>query len=150
MSDYSNLSFADLKVGDCFALGEHRMGRDEIIAFASKYDPQPFHLDDEAARRNPLFKGLSASGWHSMLIVQRMMGLFWESTQLRALAGIGVTDLRWHAPVYPDDRLIVDMTIDEVRRSRSRPDQGIITTRGVARRDGAPVTSFLISGMFAG
>lgn len=149
MSDYRNLSFGDLKVGDRFPLGEYRMRRDEIIEFASKYDPQPFHLDDEAARRNPLFSGLSASGWHSMLIVQRMIGLFWEGTQVRGLAGIGVNELRWRAPVYPDDVLVAEIVVEEARRSRSRPEQGVVTTRAIARRDGEVVMSFVISGMFA-
>jgi len=149
MRDHASLAFLDLEVGDSFDLGYHVMDRGEIIEFASKYDPQPFHLDDEAARRHPFFTGLSASGWHSMLILQRKIGEYWEGSQVRGLAGAGVDDLRWHVPVYPNDRLDFRMTIEEIRVSQSKPDRGIIKIRAIATRDGEMVTTFAISGLFA-
>lgn len=147
--EHASLTFHDIAQGDVFDLGHHVMRRAEIIEFAAKYDPQPFHLSDEAARLNPLFTGLSASGWHSMLVLQRKIGEYWEGTQVRGLAGAGVDELRWHVPVYPDDRLDCSMSIDEIRVSRSKPHLGFMKVRAVAARNGTPVTTFLIGGMFA-
>lgn len=148
--DYSALTFKDLAKGDVFDIGEFSLTREQIVAFAQEFDPQPYHLDDEAARRNPLFDRISASGWQSVLALQFNMGAFWRSTLVRPLAGAEITGLRWHRPVYAGDRLFGKMSLVSIRLSRSRPDRAIVSTYAEFRLlTGVPVTSFTLVGMFS-
>jgi acyl dehydratase len=117
-----------------FAVGQVNKGSDrvrvdkvEIIAFAKKFDPQPFHLDEEAARKS-IFGRLVASGWHTAALT---MSLIARNDQRAAggTVGLGFDNLRWPIPVYPGDELRIESEVLEVRPSQSRPDRGLIKTR---------------------
>lgn len=97
---------------------------EEIVAFARKFDPQPFHLDEEAAKAS-LFGGLAASGWHTASLMMRMLveNVLWPES---SLGSPGVDELRWLRPVRPGDRLSLRMTTLETTRSRSKPDRGVV------------------------
>jgi acyl dehydratase len=148
--DLAQLRFQDLRVGDVYEVGELTLGREEMMAFASQYDPQPFHLDDEAARANPLFKELSASGWHSVLRMLMLLSDFWSRTQVQGLAGAGVQEIQWQTPVYAGERLRISFEIESLRVSASKPDRAIMRLRGRATKaDGQVATVICITGMFA-
>jgi acyl dehydratase len=104
-----------------------RVEADRIKAFAAEFDPQPFHLDEEAAGRS-LFGGLAASGWHTAAITMR---LFVESSLRPAggIVGAGIEELRWPLPVRPGDELRLEAEVLEVRPSKSRPIQGLVKVR---------------------
>jgi acyl dehydratase len=98
-----------------------------IKAFAAQFDPQPFHLDEEAARGS-FFEGLAASGWHTAALTMRLL----VDSDLKPAGGIvgaGFDELRWPRPVRPGDELRVESEVLEIRASKSRPDQGIIKVR---------------------
>ena len=125
------LSFEDFPPGHFGTFGPRRVTREEILAFAAEFDPQPMHLDEEAAKRSML-KGLSGSGWHLCSIMMRMMfdGFIGRTA---SLGSPGVNELRWLAPLRPGDDLMLDIDVAEARVSRSRPDTGIVTFKGVVR-----------------
>ena len=126
------------------------MTREEVIEFASRYDPQPYHLDDAAAESSPVFGRLSASGWHTSVILNVLMDRFWKSTNVCGLAGGGIDGMRWLSPVYPGDRLTGDVEVVMIRPSASRPERGIMTMRGTLRnQDGVQVADIKITGIFA-
>lgn len=107
----------------------YKVTREEVIEFASKYDPQPFHLDDEAAKQT-FFGRLSASGWHTGAMAMRMMVDTWKDGEPTAgLGSPGLDELRWVKPVYPGDELGVEVELIEKRRSKSRPDMGLTKSR---------------------
>lgn len=115
----------DMNVGDRAAFGHYPVTREEVIAFASKFDPQAFHLDDAAAAKT-YFGRLSASGWHTCAMTMRMMV---ENLTVGGHAGLGspgVDQIRWLKPVYPGDTLRVETVVTEVRPSRSKPDIGTV------------------------
>jgi len=118
------LHYEDIAVGSTQAFGGYEVTREEVTAFAAKYDPQPFHLDDDAAAATH-FGRLSASGWHTCAMTMAMMV---ENMKANAQAGLGspgVENLRWAKPVYPGDTLRVETEVLEKRRSASRPDMGL-------------------------
>jgi acyl dehydratase len=115
--------FDDLKVGMRFKSGEAMVSKEDILRFAAEYDPQPFHLDEEAAKKTP-FKGLAASGWHTAAIAMRL-ALEARPFGPHPLMGAGVDDLRWLKPVRPGDTLRLEGEIVELTPSRSKP-QGIV------------------------
>jgi acyl dehydratase len=117
----------DLAPGQRFGSGRLRVEAAEIREFAARYDPQPFHLDDAAAR-GTIFKGLAASGWHTAALTMRLLV---ESTFAPAggIVGAGFDELRWPQPVRPGDELHVESEILEVRPSISRPTQGLVKVR---------------------
>src|SRR5258706_992695 len=125
------LTFEDFPPGHFGTFGPRRVTREEILAFAAEFDPQPMHLDDEAAKRSML-KGLAASGWHLCSIMMRMMfdGYIGRTA---SLGSPGVNELRWLAPLRPEDELTLDVDVAEARASRSRPETGIVTFKGVVR-----------------
>lgn len=119
--------FDDYAVGEVFEFGQHEVTEAEIIAFARQYDPQPFHVDPEAAAAPP-YGGLIASGWMTTAIAMRMLCDHYIPQQA-ALASPGVEQVRWLHPVRPGDRLRMRVSILAVQRSRSKPDRGVVTAR---------------------
>ena len=117
----------DFKVGDRAPMGERTVDRDEVIAFATAYDPQPFHIDENAARRS-MFDGLIASGWHTVAMVMRMMVDSYLN-ESASLGSPGVDNVRWLKPVRPGDRIRAQREVMETRASKSRPDMGLVRTR---------------------
>lgn len=116
----------DFAVGETTELGTVAVTRDEIVEFAQRYDPQPFHVD-EAAARHSVYGGLIASGWQTVGV---MMRLLWD-TFLRETASLGSPgsdEIRWLKPVRPGDTLRARFTIVDVVPSRSKPDRGIVRT----------------------
>lgn len=120
--------FEDFVVGHVNrASGRVRVTKEEIIAFAAKFDPQPFHLDEEAARKS-IFGRLVASGWHTAAMTMSLIA----SNEQRAAGGtigLGFDGLRWPIPVYPGDELRIESEVLEVRPSKSRPDRGLVKHR---------------------
>jgi acyl dehydratase len=117
----------DFAVGQVFNSARTRVDKEQIVAYAKQFDPQPFHLDEEAARKSP-FHGLAASGWHTAGMTMRMM-LDGEFKPAGGILGVGFDDLSWPRPVRPGDELHAKSEILEVRPSKSRPDRGMIRVR---------------------
>ena len=113
----------DIEVGARSSFGSYEVTRDEVIAFASKYDPQPFHLCDEAAAQT-YFGRLSASGWHTCAMLMRMLVEHMRTEQQAGLGSPGIDELRWLKPVYPGDTLRAESEVLDKTPSRSRPDMG--------------------------
>jgi acyl dehydratase len=131
----TRLAFEDFKPGHLGRFGPRRVTREEILAFAAEYDPQPMHLDEEAASRSML-KGLSGSGWHLCSVVMRMMFDGFIS-RTASLGSPGVNEVRWLAPLRPGDELMLDVEVTEARVSRSRPTTGVVTFKAmVTNADG--------------
>ena len=116
----------DLQVGEVRDLGSISPTREEIIAFASQFDPQPFHLDDEAGKAS-VFGGLSASGWHTYGLAMRLMVTNFLH-QTSSLGSPGLESLKWLKPVYPGDVLRLQHTITDKRPMSKRPDVGLVRT----------------------
>src|SRR5215472_7670223 len=134
------LYLEDFHVGQRFTSGSHAMDADEIKAFAKQFDPQPFHLDEEAARRS-LFGGLVASGWHTAAISMRLQV---ESGLPIAGGMIGIGgEMSWPQPTRPGDMLTVVSEVEEVMPSRSRPDRGTIRVRSETRNQRDEVVQIL-------
>ena len=117
-----------------FAPGQKYGGRtrlavsaDRIKSFAAEFDPQPFHLDDAAARRS-IFRGLAASGWHTAAMTMRLL-VESELEPAGGIVGAGFDEFRWPAPVRPGDELRVEIEVLAVRPSNSRPDIGVVKIR---------------------
>jgi acyl dehydratase len=117
-------TFEDFTPGETRRFGDYEFTAAEIIAFASRYDPQPFHLDDEAGKRTML-GGLTASGWHTCSALMRMNVDHWLC-KTSCLAGIGIEENRWLAPVRPGDRISAEVRTLEKIDLRSRPEEGIV------------------------
>jgi acyl dehydratase len=128
ISRFMTLTFEDFPVG---RLGTYGPRHEEILAFAAEFDPQPMHLDEEAARHTML-QGLSGSGWHLCSLMMRMMfdGFIGRAA---SLGSPGVNELRWLAPLRPGDDVTLEVDVTEARVSKSRPETGIVTFKGVAR-----------------
>jgi len=118
----------DIEVGTRSAFGRYEVTRAEVIEFASKYDPQPFHLSDEAAAET-YFGRLSASGWHSCAMLMRMLVDHMSEKAQAGLGSPGVDELRWLKPVYPGDTLRAESEVIDKTPSRSRPDMGSYRSR---------------------
>ena len=116
--------YEDIAIGTKSSFGHYQVTRQEVMDFASKYDPQPFHLDDEAAAQTH-FGRLSASGWHTCSMTMAMMVENMKDEKSAGLGSPGVDQLRWKKPVYPGDTLRCETEIIEKRRSASRPEMGI-------------------------
>ena len=117
----------DFAVGQTFGSGRLRINKERVLAFAAEFDPQPFHLD-EAAARDSIFGGLAASGWHTAAVTMRLM-IETELKPAGGFIGAGLDECRWPRPVRPGDELRVECEVVEVRRSKSRPEQGLIKLR---------------------
>jgi acyl dehydratase len=117
----------DFAVGQVFRSGKIRVEADRIKSFAAEFDPQPFHLDPEAATHT-FFRGLVASGWHTAALTMRLL----TDSELKpagGIIGLGFEELRWPRPVRPGDELSLQAEVLEVRPSQSRPEQGLIKIR---------------------
>lgn len=120
------LYFDDLKVGDTFSTGTETVSAQDIQRFAREFDPQPFHLDDEAARAT-LFGGLAASGWHTAALTMRLL-VSGGPRLANGIVGAG-GEIEWKVPTRPGDVLHVESEVIELVPSRSRPDRGLAVLR---------------------
>ncbi|MEW4448046.1 MaoC family dehydratase [Qipengyuania sp. JC766] len=139
--------FEDIEVGKKQSFGRYEVTREEVMEFAEKYDPQPFHLDDEAAARTH-FGRLSASGWHTCAMTMRMLVDNMKDQQQAGLGSPGVDHIRWVKPVYPGDVLRCESEVIEKRRSKSRPEMGLFKSRGTTfNQNDEPVLQMVSNGM---
>ncbi len=136
------LYWEDLEVGTDKTFGTYDVTREEVVEFARKYDPQPFHLSDEAAARTHFGK-IAASGWHTAAMTMRVIVDALTKEPQAGLGSPGVDDLRWLRPVYPGDTLTMHGTIVDKTPSRSKPELGTIRTQTtVTNQDGVDVMRF--------
>lgn len=134
--------FEDIEVGAKASFGSYHVERDEVIAFASRYDPQPFHLSDEAAAET-FFGRLSASGWHTCAMTMSMVVANLKDRKQAGLGSPGIDELRWLKPVHPGDTLRCETEVLEKTVSKSRPEMGSFRTRiAVLNQDDVPVMTF--------
>lgn len=139
--------FEDIEIGTKASFGRYEVTRDEVLAFAGMYDPQPFHLSDEAAAQTH-FGRISASGWHTAAMTMRMLVNNISEGRQAGLGSPGLDELRWHKPVYPGDTLRVETELLEKTRSRSRPEMGSFRSNiRVFNQHGKLVMSFKSIGL---
>jgi len=139
--------FEDFQPGQIITHPGIQVTEEAIIEFASQFDPQPFHTDSQAAA-NSNFGSLIASGWHTGSLTMRMLceSYIMES---RSMGSPGIDKVRWHQPVRPGDTLSIRVTIRETRRSRSKPDRGIVfSDTETLNQHGEVVMSFSGMGMY--
>lgn len=139
--------FEDFETGTVFDLGERTVSKEEIIAFASHYDPQPFHLEEEAGNQS-ILGGLAASGWHTSSMMMRM---FYDAllTYSSSLGAPGIDRVSWLKPVRAGDRLSGSMKVLETRASNSKPELGFVRfLMRAENQHGAPVYEQTFSVMF--
>ena len=135
----------DFTVGQTFGSGRLRIDEEQIKRFASEFDPQPFHLDDEAAR-NTMFRGLAASGWHTAALTMRLL-VEGELKPAGGIVGAGIDELRWPHPVRPGDELRVESEVLEVRPSKSRPGQGMIKVRSTTLNESGEAVQIFVGNL---
>jgi acyl dehydratase len=134
--------FEDLQPGTVTDFGTYDVTREEVIEFARKYDPQPFHLSDEAAAKTH-FGRLAASGWHTAAMTMAVIARKVVGEEQAGLGSPGIDELRWLKPVYPGDTLHVRGEILDKRESRSKPGIGSFRTKTtVTNQDNVPVMTF--------
>ena len=139
--------FENLEIGKVARFGRYEVTRDEVIEFARRYDPQPFHLSDEAAAATH-FGRLSASGWHTCAMTMAMLVANLKEHRQAGLGSPGMAELRWLVPVYPGDVLRVESEVLEKRVSQSRPEMGIFKSRiTVFNQDDVAVMSMISNGL---
>ena len=139
--------YEDLVVGTRQSFGRYEVTRDEVIAFAEKFDPQAFHLSDEAAAGTH-FGRLSASGWHTCAMTMAMLVENLKSVDQAGLGSPGIDELKWLRPVYPGDVLRCESELVDKRVSASRPEMGIFKTRlTVFNQDDVAVMSYRSNGL---
>ena len=137
----------DFSEGETVELGSHTFERAEIVEFAERFDPQSFHVDEEAASRSP-FGGLIASGWHTASVCMRLYvdALLGDSS---SMGSPGVEQLRWTAPVRPGDTVSASVTVVETRASSTRPGRGTVVMQWEAiNQRGEVVLRMLGRGLF--
>ena len=132
----------DLVVGKRFTSGSHTVDVAQIKAFATQFDPQPFHLD-EASARETMFRGLAASGWHTAAITMRLL-VDGGAPIAGGIVGAG-GEIAWPQPTRPGDVLRVESEILEVKPSRSRPDRGMVKMRSETRNQRDEVVQTLMA-----
>lgn len=139
--------FEDLVVGEKSRFGSYVVTREEVLEFAKRYDPQPFHLSDEAAAKTHFGK-VSASGWHTAAMTMSMLVANMKENADASLGAAGIDELRWLKPVYPGDTLRCETELLEKRESRSRPERG--STRSlttVYNQHDEPVMRFIANAL---
>lgn len=141
------LYFEDFTEGDIYELGSRTLTKEELIEFATQYDPQPFHIDEEKGK-DSIFGGLAASGWQTASIYMRLLvDNFLSKTD--SLGSPGLESLKWLKPVFPGDTLNARFSILEKKVSQSRPKMGIIKGQGeVLNQHGETVMSLTSIGFF--
>jgi acyl dehydratase len=131
----------DYAVGQIYMSGRRRVDKEQIFAFAREFDPQPYHLDEEAARKSP-FRGLAASGWHTAALTMRLL-VDGEFKPAGGILGVGFDELSWPRAVRPGDELRVKSEVLDVLPSKSRPDRGLIKVRNTTlNQNDEPVQIF--------
>jgi acyl dehydratase len=135
----------DFAVGQVYGSGRIKVEREGIKAFAAEFDPQPFHLDEDAARRT-IFGGLAASGWHTAALTMRLL-VRSEFKPAGGIVGAGFDEFRWPLPVRPGDELSVESEVLEVRASKSRPNQGVIKVRTTTRNQKGEVVQVSVGNL---
>jgi acyl dehydratase len=141
------LYFEDVTPGTKSAFGRYEVTREEVVEFASKYDPQPFHLSDEEAAKT-YFGRLSASGWHTAAMMMSMLVKNISDIQQAGLGSPGIDELRWLKPVYPGDVLRVETEVLDKTPSRSKPDMGSFRSRAtVINQDDVAVMTVVSIGL---
>jgi acyl dehydratase len=134
--------FEDLEIGAETYFGSYEVTREEVLEFARKYDPQPFHLSDEEAAKTH-FGRIAASGWHTCAMTMAVIARHVVDQQQAGLGSPGIDELRWRRPVYPGDTLHVRGKIVDVTPSRSRPEMGSFRSAMiVSNQDDQPVLTF--------
>lgn len=142
------IPFESFEVGQKQTFGAYEVTEEEIIDFATRYDPQFFHLDHEAAKHS-LFGGLCASGWHTCAMTMSMMVANMDANG-RSLGSPGIESLRWLLPVYPGDVLSVQMEVLDTIPSRSRPNIGVVVSKvSVSNHKKNVVMEFVSKGFFS-
>ncbi len=135
----------DFTVGQTFWSGRLQIDEEQITRFASGFDPQPFHLDDKAAR-DTMFRGLAASGWHTAALTMRLL-VEGELKPAGGIVGAGIDELRWPRPVRPGDELRVESEVLEVRPSKSRPEQGMIKVRSTTLNESGEAVQIFVGNL---
>ena len=141
------LSYEDMTVGSTTEIGKHTFTRDEIVEFAEKFDPQPFHLNEAAAEKSP-FRGLVASGWHTCSVMMGMLvrNALADST---SMGSPGIDEIRWLKPVRVGDTITMTNSVLDKRISESKPDRGIVSTQWAGiNQHGETVVTVRSKGMF--
>jgi acyl dehydratase len=134
--------FEDLETGAETHFGSYHVTREEVLEFARKYDPQPFHLSDEEAAKTH-FGRIAASGWHTCAMTMAVIARYVVAEEQAGLGSPGIDELRWRAPVFPGDTLHVRGKIVDKTPSRSKPEIGSFRTETiVTNQDGRPVLTF--------
>jgi len=137
------LTFEDFTQGRFGSFGPRHVSREDIIGFATEFDPQPMHLDEDAARESML-RGLSGSGWHLCALMMRMLfdGFIGRTA---SLGSPGVNEVRWLSPLRPGDDLTLDVDVIEARVSNSRPETGIVTFKSTVRNQAGEALCEMVS-----
>jgi acyl dehydratase len=140
----AELHLEDFTVGQTFGSGRLKVGADDIKAFATAFDPQPFHLDEQKAR-DTFFKGLAASGWHTAALTMRLLV---DSPIRPALGIVGAGgELSWPRPVRPGDELRLESEVLEVKPSQSRPDRGMIKVKTTTLNQNGEAVQVLVANL---
>lgn len=138
--------YEDLAIGEAIALGRITVSKEMIVAFASEFDPFPFHLDEAAAKAS-LLGGLAASGWQTAGLSLRMLADAFLTT-IASMGGLGFSDLKWKKPVMVGDSIGGTVTIAALRRSKSHPERGIVTLDfDIRNQRGEPVMSMRLANL---
>ena len=135
----------DFAVGQTFGSGQVRIDKQSIMKFANEFDPQPIHLDEEAAR-DSFFQGLAASGWHTAAATMRLL-VEGDLKPAGGIIGTGFDEFRWPRPVRPGDELHVESQVLDVRRLKSRPEHGLIKVRTTTLNQHGEAVQVMISNL---
>ena len=144
MKDMPRIFFEDLEVGTVETYGAYEVTEAEVIEFAAKYDPQPFHIDHEAAKTS-VFGALCASGWHTCSMMMRLMVDHMREQGLASMGSPGIDELRWLKPVFPGETLSVTSEFINKSTSETRPNLGFAKTNFTVKNQNGEVKLTLIA-----
>ncbi|WP_422930433.1 MaoC family dehydratase [Singulisphaera sp. PoT] len=140
----SGMTFEDFALGQTYRSGPVTMELTALKAFSAEFDPQPFHLDEEAGKAS-FFGGLVASGWHTAALTMKLL----TSSDLKVeggLIGVGIDELKWPRPVKAGDRLTLELEVIRLRTLKSRDDKGLLTVQSTTKnQDGEPVLTMIVN-----